>query len=264
MFARGLKSVFNMQQDTHFSYVSRLGKILVTISVVSGIFFIIMSADPIAYRRMIAEDGVIEYGSALMWFFSALVLSLTFLMTKTKTTIFIVAHILLIAFFIVCAGEEISWGQRIYGFEVPKGLIAINVQNEATLHNIGSTSIFSNAFFLLTIGFFIVYPMLFLRNHKVRPLVIGNDLQVVVYYSIVTYLVIFVVWIIIGLRFGTLGFHPYSVWDYYNQMDDEIFEFFAAYSFLVFSILNHAYKNKQGQFKLDKSVGHRKVMQSSH
>lgn len=36
------------------------------------------------------------------------------------------------------AGEEIAWGQRIFGWSTPDALEAVNVQQETTLHNISS------------------------------------------------------------------------------------------------------------------------------
>jgi hypothetical protein len=44
------------------------------------------------------------------------------------------------------------------------------------------------------------------------------------------------VWVFLGVRFGTLGFHPFSLWDHYTQMDDEMFEFGAAYAFVSLSV----------------------------
>ena len=44
--------------------------------------------------------------------------------------------------------------------------------------------------------------------------------------------------------FGTLGFYPFSLWGYYTQMDDEIFECLAAFSYLSFSILDLQIKLK--------------------
>lgn len=38
----------------------------------------------------------------------------------------------------VIAGEEISWGQRIFGWQTPEELAAINHQGETTMHNIRS------------------------------------------------------------------------------------------------------------------------------
>jgi hypothetical protein len=39
-------------------------------------------------------------------------------------------------FFFVCAGEEISWGQRIFGFGTPHEIKAVNEQHEFNLHNL--------------------------------------------------------------------------------------------------------------------------------
>jgi hypothetical protein len=44
--------------------------------------------------------------------------------------------LLLAIVFFVGAGEEISWGQRVFGFQTPDVLSKINVQHEFTLHNI--------------------------------------------------------------------------------------------------------------------------------
>lgn len=152
---------------------------------------------------------------------------------------------LLVVFYFVCGGEEISWGQRIIGFAGPEKLIAINRQQETNLHNIGSLSLFSNLFFLLTLAFFLGLP--WLANRRAARTSDGNDgnlqklwnlLPVVPTGARNAYLIALAVWLVIGIRFGTLGFHPYSLWGYYTQMDDEVFEFFAAYSFWAFSLLD--------------------------
>ncbi len=38
--------------------------------------------------------------------------------------------------FLVCFGEEISWGQRIVGYETPQAIQARNMQNEFNIHNL--------------------------------------------------------------------------------------------------------------------------------
>lgn len=48
------------------------------------------------------------------------------------TSLFLVASIAL--FFI--AGDEISWGQRLFGFVTPVEFAAENLQNETTVHNL--------------------------------------------------------------------------------------------------------------------------------
>jgi hypothetical protein len=47
------------------------------------------------------------------------------------------------------AGEEIAWGQRIFGFGTPRSLEEINEQEEVTIHNINSVQNAGNAVFLL-------------------------------------------------------------------------------------------------------------------
>lgn len=46
------------------------------------------------------------------------------------------AVVLYFAMFVFVAGEEISWGQRIFGINTPDVLNQINEQRELTLHNI--------------------------------------------------------------------------------------------------------------------------------
>lgn len=46
---------------------------------------------------------------------------------------FIIGWILLMFIF---AGEEISWGQRIFGFDTPEGIKEVNAQDEFNVHNL--------------------------------------------------------------------------------------------------------------------------------
>ena len=43
--------------------------------------------------------------------------------------------LLLSALMFVCAAEEISWGQRIFGWQTPAWVAAVNVQGETNIHN---------------------------------------------------------------------------------------------------------------------------------
>ena len=40
---------------------------------------------------------------------------------------------------VFAAGEEISWGQRIFGFATPDLLMTLNEQKEFTVHNIATS-----------------------------------------------------------------------------------------------------------------------------
>lgn len=85
-----------------------------------------------------SEDGLMEVVQVLI-LFSTVGLSLheALLLHKNKDIkkagIFMFIGLATLVF----AMEEISWGQRIVGWQTPAALSEINVQNETTLHNIG-------------------------------------------------------------------------------------------------------------------------------
>jgi len=86
--------------------------------------------------QMQGEDRIVEW----ITFFGFLGASLTAFYTlrfvkKMKRTA--LAYILMTGFlFFVCAGEEISWGQRLFGFETPENMVEMNEQGEFNLHNL--------------------------------------------------------------------------------------------------------------------------------
>ena len=121
-----------------------------------------------------------------------------------------VTYALAVLFFIVAGGEEISWGQRIFGFESPEQVLELNKQGETNVHNIGSISIYSNTFFLFTLGVFVLVPLLVKRKRRLREFVRRHDLPLVDRRATHVFLIVLAVWVFIGLRFGTLGFSPFS------------------------------------------------------
>ena len=230
--------------EVQYSYEVKLGILIVSAIILFGSYLIFLSiTDVKSYYNIIQEDGIVEYASAILWFLAAIVLFLGLIKEitlKRNYNFHLLPHIILIVFFIVCAGEEITWGQRIFGFKSPEILKAINVQNETTLHNIGSISIFSNAFFLLTLIFFLFIPFLARKYTKIKNFLNFYSFPTPNRFVVYVFLISLFIWLFIGIRFGTLGFHPFSFYaqKYYTQMDDEIFEFFAAYCFFAFSIMS--------------------------
>jgi hypothetical protein len=87
-----------------------------------------------------AEDGPFEYATALIYGICCILFALMARrgklpvksMRKFGRTILIVGSIG--CFFIM--GEEVSWGQRIIGFETPEYWADNNYQQETTLHNL--------------------------------------------------------------------------------------------------------------------------------
>jgi hypothetical protein len=97
-----------------------------------------------------------------------------------------VALLILALLMFVCAGEEISWGQRIFGWDTPEKWSAMNAQVETNLHNLviieggvrhAETQTFfhllTNAnrlFALFWLTFFVVVPVLGRCSGRMRVL----------------------------------------------------------------------------------------------
>lgn len=89
------------------------------------------------------EDGPIENLGALSYFVAAVLCAMCFRDSRGKAHRFFgwrtqanIHFLLLGLFFFVCAGEEISWGQRIFGWDTPEAWQELNAQKETNLHNL--------------------------------------------------------------------------------------------------------------------------------
>ena len=231
---------------TRYGREAPWGAVLIASAITIGAYAIYLAVtDPKAYYSFIREDGLVENGSTILWALAAIVTLWSLVVHRKLARNSSLAwhpwaYVVLALFFIACGGEEISWGQRFLNVKTPEVLRAINVQKETTVHNIYSISIFSNVFFLLAIGFFVVLPLLAERHARMKQCVNDYGIPVPSRLARRVFLISLAVWLFVGIRFGTLGFHPFSVFAerYYNQMDDEIFEFLAAYSYFAFGILD--------------------------
>ncbi len=132
-------------QPSLATYISRRSMILSLAAIVTGICYIAFIAQwlPVTVREHIAyEDGVFEQATALLFLIAsagALAVAFRLYGLRGYHRPFVVRratwHALLGIFFFVCVGEEISWGQRIFGFETTAAFKEVNVQGEMNLHN---------------------------------------------------------------------------------------------------------------------------------
>ena len=138
------------------------------------------------------EDGFIESFTAISFFLTAVIFLILFIRTRAVILIFFVLA------FIFGAGEEISWGQRLFGFETPESIESVNAQREFNLHNLNVFNSvdeeghkqgisrffgFNTLFFLFCLAYGILLPLMmkigFVRNIVERiklpvpPLILG-------------------------------------------------------------------------------------------
>jgi len=85
------------------------------------------------------EDSIFENITAINFFISSLVLVFILYQlgkSEAKRKIYIITIIALLSlFFFLLGGEEISWGQRVFGWGTPE-IFSGNVQHETNFHNL--------------------------------------------------------------------------------------------------------------------------------
>ena len=102
--------------------------------------FLLASSEKVVYLTQ--EDGIYEAAGAIFLLLASVFFFITyyrnrkgndFWLFKTRKNLF---FLLLGLLFLFGFGEEISWGQRIFGLETPEGLKDANIQEELNLHNL--------------------------------------------------------------------------------------------------------------------------------
>lgn len=119
------------------------------------------------------EDGPIEYATAILLFCASLVL--LGLARQVTGLRFWLLVLYALAFFFA-AGEEVSWGQRIFGIESSEFFQANNYQGETNLHNlvVGDVHlvehIFGRGLTVVLLLYLVVLPLLYPVARWVRAL----------------------------------------------------------------------------------------------
>jgi len=149
------------------------------------------------------EDGLVEYGTAFMLLISGIIMIRRFLFIgrykrfKWKLTVIIIAVL-----FVFAAGEEISWGQRIFDVESSEFFKENNAQQEMNLHNlvVGKTKINKLIFSKLLTGVLVIYllilPILYVKLSWVKNLITDFGVPIVKYHHTIIFILITVVVII--------------------------------------------------------------------
>ncbi len=121
---------------------------------------------PDAFYRISQEDGPIEW--ATVWaFVLAAVAHLR--IAGARRGLATAYGLALAAFCIVVAGEEISWGQRLFGFSPSAYFLANNEQQEFTWHNTVEDRTRKLAVQAVLLGYGLALPLL-VRWDRMRPL----------------------------------------------------------------------------------------------
>ena len=121
------------------------------------------------------EDGPIEWSTAIFLFFSSLVLarhSIAQARNGAWVATLLVALYALLFFF--ASGEEISWGQRVFGWESSEFFAENNYQNETNLHNLVvgeqqlAKTLFGSVLTTVLLLYLVALPLMYSRFNWVK------------------------------------------------------------------------------------------------
>lgn len=106
-------------------------------------YFVLVGTRDVFELPLTVEDGIVEnVGSIFFLLASVLFLYLYYKSSSRENAFFGKAlnrniYLLLLGLLLfVVFGEEISWGQRIFGWQTPEGLAEMNAQKETNFHNL--------------------------------------------------------------------------------------------------------------------------------
>lgn len=179
----------------------------------------------------VREDGPIEWMTVLALLTGAgIALKRSIRLRSKKGKFFSLCLIILAAIFVFGAGEEISWGQRIFNIESPEFFKTHNSQEETNLHNLIvkgkkiNKIVFGTMLGIFVALYLLVLPVLYRKNEKVRKLVDRFAMPVADKHHIACYLLLFLFVSITPsgkkgelLEFGSCFIFVLLTWRPYNK-----------------------------------------------
>jgi hypothetical protein len=144
----------------------RVAWIMFWLPIVGGAIVLMTYLNRPLYRFITMEDGPVEWAQFACYVLTAVFSASIALRRWRDGQIWQALLFAGLAFMnVFVAGEEIAWGQRIFGIQTPESLREINDQGETTIHNIGFIQdIFNFAMFLMATYGSVAY----LANQKYR------------------------------------------------------------------------------------------------
>ncbi len=146
----------------------------------------------------VVEDGVIEWLTVdALLLSAALTIYRIFKIRRSKGTPFLIGLVVFLLLFIFGAGEEISWGQRIFDIHSSHFFQVHNAQGETNIHNlvIGGKKInkliFGTLLGICVAFYFLVLPYLYRRGEWVKSFVDRWALPIPQVRHIIMYLLLF-------------------------------------------------------------------------
>jgi hypothetical protein len=152
------KIELNPREKSNLSKSSLIADMLWIVSAIGLLSLYILAESSLLKKLIFHEDGVLEFLQAAFFFMAAFIFFLKAFKKGINNKLVLFWYFLFAALLLVVGGEEISWGQRIFGIVTPEQLNAVNVQHEFNFHNINGVHQnirLLGAFFVTAIFYFV-------------------------------------------------------------------------------------------------------------
>ena len=172
--------------------------------------------------KFTVEDGMVEYGTAIMLFLlSILCIYRLFTIGKSKPVLWILGTLIFALLFFFGAGEEISWGQRIFDIESSEYFKENNAQAETNLHNLVvdgkkiNKIIFSQLLMAVMVLYLLISPVLYRKQEWFKNLANKFAVPIVKWHHTIAFIISTVLvainppdrkWEVYELAFGVIFF----------------------------------------------------------
>jgi hypothetical protein len=176
------------------SYIDKAAYLFLIVLFGFGIYFAKTNL-PYFDQVYTVEDGFIENGSAIFLLSSSLLLLYRlFKLFKHKDLLWKFGILAMSLVFFFGAGEEISWGQRIFNVESSQYFIENNAQGETNLHNLVvedtkiNKLIFSQLLTVVLVIYLIIAPFLYRKLDWVKKLANKFAVPIVQWHHTISFL----------------------------------------------------------------------------
>ncbi|MCF6445551.1 hypothetical protein [Nereida sp. MMG025] len=143
------------------------------VTILLGLWMAIVADVEVFQTYITTEDGVLESFTSFMLFVTFALCVTRMVKLRASRSGWFLATTGLIAFLMFFgAGEEISWGQRVFGWETGETFQQMNRQGETNLHNLEINGvninkvIFGQGLTLFLILYYLVLPQLYMRKPR--------------------------------------------------------------------------------------------------
>ena len=204
-------------------------------------FGLLKIVSPTQYELMVQEDSVIEYAQAFFYLLSsifAFMVAIRFF--KNRYRLHGILYAILGVGLIFAAGEEISWGQRIFDIENPAYFSSHNAQAELTLHNLAAFQPHLHNMYILlglygTFGWFFISRVKIKREHIFNFVVPDWFISSYFFFILLVYTYFEKV---IPIGVDIFGFENLFIGGFLHWRDQEPAELILSLGFLVFAVAN--------------------------